>query len=308
MENAKLITIIVCTYNRSQILRSTLESMLVQKYNVDFSFEVLVVNNNSTDDTQDVIDYFVRNYSDKFRTIFEKRQGKSFALNSGIQAANGEILAFTDDDVIVSNVWLQEIYNCVQIYDADCIFGKIFPIWPNCEIPSWLKGESFFKGKLGILDYGEEAFNINTKSHQFYGANFAIKKTVIDKIGLFKEDLGVVGGEYFFGEDTDFFLRILAAEFKIYYSPNASVRHKIQEKCLTKQYFYKWSSMAGGSLAIFHPSTRKSFLRVPLWVFKEFLLHLLKFFPSLISNESVRLVWKLKFIYYIKGFQGYYRK
>src|SRR4030065_124469 len=99
-------SIIICTYNRSDFLRRTLEkfeSLLTPK---DFSFEILVVDNNSSDNTRTMTGNFIRLTKLDVKYIFEKKQGKSFALNRGIREAKGEIIVFTDDDILVRHDWL----------------------------------------------------------------------------------------------------------------------------------------------------------------------------------------------------------
>src|ERR1700722_6737317 len=103
------ITVIICTYNRCQTLQRALASVAASVLPPDVEWEVLVANNNSTDQTREAIEEFCRKYPGRFRYLLETRQGKSYALNSAIREAHGGILVFIDDDVIVEPTWLQNL-------------------------------------------------------------------------------------------------------------------------------------------------------------------------------------------------------
>jgi glycosyltransferase involved in cell wall biosynthesis len=96
----------------------------------DSSWEVILVDNNSDDDTRLVFEEFEKHYESKIRYIFEEKRGISHARNRGIKAARGEIIAFTDDDVIVDNYWIQNIEKAFKEHnDVACVGGKILPVW-----------------------------------------------------------------------------------------------------------------------------------------------------------------------------------
>src|ERR1700677_4197251 len=103
------VTVIICSYNRCRSLAKTLESVAASTFTDGRKWEVLVIDNNSKDQTREVAEDFCRRYPDHFRYLFEPRQGKSNALNLGISEARGEVLAFTDDDVTVEPSWLQKL-------------------------------------------------------------------------------------------------------------------------------------------------------------------------------------------------------
>ena len=103
------ISVILCTYNRCQSLAKTLESIAVSVLPESVEWEVVVVDNNSKDQTREVIEDFCRRNAGRFRYIHESQQGLSHARNAGIREARGEILAFTDDDIIVDNKWLHTL-------------------------------------------------------------------------------------------------------------------------------------------------------------------------------------------------------
>src|SRR5713101_723494 len=103
------ITAIICTYNRCQSLTKALESVAHSTVPKSSEWEVVVVDNNSRDETRKATEEFCRRYPNRFRYIFEPQQGKSYALNTAIREARGEVLAFMDDDVTVEPTWLRNL-------------------------------------------------------------------------------------------------------------------------------------------------------------------------------------------------------
>ena len=134
------ISVIICTYNRSGSLVRTLESFREVLHPKDAAWELVVVDNNSSDNTREVVDLFIEKSGIPCGYVFENKQGLSYARNNGVAEAKGEILSFTDDDVIVDKNWLQNIEHEFKEKDVACIGGKILPIWEKPQ-PEWLKGE-----------------------------------------------------------------------------------------------------------------------------------------------------------------------
>src|SRR5580704_12017464 len=133
-------SVIICTWNRAELLYHTLNSLAKSALPNDTEWELIIVDNNSTDETAGVCQEFLRQNPQRYRYMVEKRQGKSFALNTGIDNARGRILSFTDDDVIVDPAWLAET---VRMFDSSpCIGvgGRIVPLW-NSKKPAWLTSE-----------------------------------------------------------------------------------------------------------------------------------------------------------------------
>src|SRR5262245_28573416 len=101
------LTVILCTYNRCTSLSKALESLVLSELPTTIPWDVLVVDNNSHDETRDVVQNFSSRYPGLFKYLFESKQGKSHALNAGIREAQGDVLAFMDDDVNVGTSWLR---------------------------------------------------------------------------------------------------------------------------------------------------------------------------------------------------------
>src|SRR5262249_49395782 len=131
------ITVILCTYNRCHCLAEALESIAVQAVPELTEWEILVVDNNSSDDTRSVVEGFERRYPGRIRYLFERVQGKSYALNAAIQAARGDIFAFTDDDVTAEPQWLCNLTEHLYEQKWAGAAGRIVPKWTR-PLPSWL--------------------------------------------------------------------------------------------------------------------------------------------------------------------------
>jgi glycosyltransferase involved in cell wall biosynthesis len=231
------VTVILCTHNRYASLAKALESVAVSVLPNSIEWEVLVVNNNSKDQTPAVVEDFCKRYPGRFRCLFESTPGKSHALNSGIRDARGDILVFMDDDVVVEPTWLENLTNALRDGEWAGAGGRILPVW-NCSPPTWLPLEE--QGALAPLvmfDLGSEAGPL---AEPPFGTNMAFPKRVFEKYGSFRTDLGPRPGSEIRGEDTEFGRRLLTAGERLRYEPFAVVHHQVAENRLQKQYFLAW--------------------------------------------------------------------
>ena len=233
------ISIILCTFNRCRRLARALESLALSILPETIEWEVLVVDNNSSDQTEAVVKDFCDRYPGRFRYFFESRQGKSYALNAGVREAQGDILAFTDDDVIVDPMWLQSVTSL--LYDGRWAGsgGPVFPE-PGFVPPRWLALDGPFN-LIGALcapwDAGNTPCELKEPPH---GGNMAFRKEMFDKHGLFRTDLGPFPGSKIGFEDTEFGRRLITRGEHLYYVPTAIVFHEINETRIRKDYFLAW--------------------------------------------------------------------
>ena len=240
------ISVIVCTYNRCESLRKVLRDLNNLRIPQNTSCEIVIVDNNSSDDTRTVVEAFAIERPDFFKYVCESRQGKSCALNRGLSLAKGDIIAFTDDDVIVDNEWLAEIKRAFESYDCMGIGGKIIPVW-NCEKPVWFEEDGPYSLYAAVvkLDLGDEAIELRGPA---FGANMAFRRTAIEKYGLFREDLGPNPENLIRDEDSEFSRRVSAGGDKIMYIPKAVVYHPVEKQRSEKEYFQKWYFDYGRSI------------------------------------------------------------
>jgi glucosyl-dolichyl phosphate glucuronosyltransferase len=232
------ITVILCTYNRHASLSRALESVAASAMPGAVDWEVLVVDNNSKDETRAVAEDFCRRFPNRFRYLFEPRQGKSYALNSGIREAKGEILAFVDDDVIVEPTWLQNLTSSLHDNEWAGSGGKIL-LERTSPAPRWLAldGPYSLAGVLVLFDRGDKPCQLDWAP---YGTNMAFRKATFDKYGGFRTDLGPNTKNEIRGEDTEFGRRLMSAGERLRYEPRAIVYHCVPEKRLRKEYFLNW--------------------------------------------------------------------
>lgn len=233
------ITAILCTYNRSESLTKALESLAASIVPEAVEWEILVVDNNSKDQTRAVVEGFSNRYPGRFRYLFEAHQGKSYALNSGIREASGEILAFLDDDVCVEQTWLHNLTSVLHGGEWAGSGGRILPE-PGFSPPRWLALDGPFN-LLGALcaysDPGNEPAELKSPP---IGANMAFRKEVFGRYGLFRTDLGPRPGSEIRHEDTEFGQRLMAGGQRLRYVPTAIVYHEIHENRARKEFFLAW--------------------------------------------------------------------
>jgi glucosyl-dolichyl phosphate glucuronosyltransferase len=232
------LSVILCTYNRCQKLAKALESIAASVLPGSCDWEVLVVDNNSKDQTRELIEAFVRQHPDRFRYVFEPQQGKSNALNRGIVEAKGETLAFVDDDVTVEPAWLQNLTAPLQNRSWVGAGGRICAPG-NVALPPWigLEGNHSLAGSLALFDRGASPRQLTDPP---YGTNMAFRREMFEKYGIFRTDLGPCPGSEIRGEDTEFCVRLMKAGERLLYQPSAVVYHEVPENRLQKKYFLAW--------------------------------------------------------------------
>jgi len=238
------VTVILCTYNRCEELSDALRSIAQSEVSTSVEWDVLVVDNNSTDHTREVVQEFCREYPGRFKYLFELRQGKTYALNTGIRAAQGDFLVFTDDDVVVEPNWLQSMTTTLDRNGFAGVGGRILPKW-NQPPPTWLPLEDRnLLAALVSFDFGTEAKPLLTPP---FGANMGFRKRVFEEYGGFRTDLGPCGRRGNLNDDTEFGRRVLNGGETIMYEPAATVHHLVPQNRLKKDYFLEWCYAKGRS-------------------------------------------------------------
>jgi glycosyltransferase involved in cell wall biosynthesis len=233
-----MISVIVCTYNRASSLGKTLESLRQMTVPPDLKWELILVDNNSTDKTRTIVQEFSQTSGLNVHYVFEPQKGLSHARNTGIANSTGEIIAFIDDDVRVAPEWLRELEHTFREFDCTGAGGRITPVWDGIIRPKWFAtaGPYFLGGgPVPLFDYGDKPKQITAPP---VGANMAFRKSAFEKYGLFRPDLGPGGSlGTQLGDDFDFGLRLLRARDKVVYSPRAVVFHPAIQERVTKKYF-----------------------------------------------------------------------
>jgi glycosyltransferase involved in cell wall biosynthesis len=207
------ISVLICTRNRAKPLDETLRHFFMQRFADGYEYEVVVVDNDSTDDTGRVVARYAAKNPGIVRYCREPRRGQCFARNTAISAAHGEIIVFTDDDVLVESNWLNEIHREFSEDPAlSLLGGRVL-----------LAHDGLQKVSLQTSDQRQMFIYPNPGSFPM-GANMAFRREIFDRIGMFDVRLGP--GRFFTGaDDADFFYRALKAGYRVLYAPNVLVYH-----------------------------------------------------------------------------------
>ena len=237
------ISVVICTYNRAVYIKDAMESLFHQTLQKQ-DFEVIIVNNNSTDQTAEVCEaYIAENPSAKFYYLNEKQQGASFARNTGAQLAKGSLLCFMDDDAVAELDYLERIVHFFATHpEAGGLGGRIIPKYIPSE-PAWMS--YYVSSMVGNFDYSKEVAVFSANKYPLE-SNMVIRKKDFDAIAGFNTALpGVVGTHRIGGEGKDFFMRLKALGRVIYYDPAIVVQHVVEVKKLTPEYLYRVASGMG---------------------------------------------------------------
>lgn len=297
------ISIAICTYNRSKTLKRCLEAL--EKANVPegLLWEILVVDNNSSDDTKDIVESMKQGGKLNIRYVLEKKQGISYARNRSIVEAAGKIVSMLDDDSVPESDWLRNITETFKEYDADCVGGKITPIeWPK-KIPKWVNSELY--AYMTIYDKGDSVKEIKWYIDTPFGANIAYKKSIFDKVGLFNTSLGRVGlGSTYAGEEQDMTKRILEKGGKVIYQPKAVVHHPIRLEMMAKRYYRTTNFHAGDAYAMmfFGEYDKKNIFGIPLFIFRQFIESVWRYLKAIVRDGYNNSFRKELYSWYFLGF------
>lgn len=269
-------SIIICSYNRYNFLVETIESILyVLKPRNDY--EILIIDNNSKDETIQVKDIY--NSNEKVKYFLELKQGLSYARNRGMLESKGEILIYLDDDIEIVNDYFVV---CDELFDDKSISivgGKVLPFKVN--IPTWIPKKYYFL--VSIYDQGEFQKEVT----YVMGGNFAIRSIVAEQIGLYNTSLGRNGKSLGGGEEIDYQNRARNMGFKIIYHPKLNILHKINEK-LNLNYILEYANKVGESERIIDSTVSK--LRIYKKIIKSYMAFLIyHLFGKILSKESHRV-------------------
>jgi len=244
-------SVIIATYNRADELARTLASL--RQISTADSWEVLIVDNNSSDRTRQVTAEAATAFPVPLRYIFEGRQGKAVALNTAIQQAHGDTLVFTDDDALVERDWLDRAGQALAQTGAAYVGGRVLPRWER-EKPEWLpnRGGRMW-GVIAALDYGPEKREFGRGIGWPLGVNMAVRADVFANRDLWWDNRYDRVGNTLRGQgQREWCLRVRAAGMQGFYVPDMLVHHLVPADRLTKPYFRRWFYWYGISRAILY--------------------------------------------------------
>jgi len=280
------ISVIIPTYNRSELVRDAVLSVLRQDAR-EIVFEIIVVDNNSSDDTEAVIKSLIAGNEGNLQYVVERQQGNAYARNAGIAKAQGSLIAFIDDDVVVEGNWLGLLNATFQGRgDLSFVGGRVLPRW-NYPLPSWLTRKHW--SPLALIDYGEEEFLISGQNPiGLLTANIAFRRNVFDELGVFSPELQRVKNGIGSLEDHEFLMRVCRSGKKGLYVPRLVAVAPVDLSRLTKDYHRRWHSGHGQFYAILSdPEWERShfrFMGVPGHLYRETATHAVSWFSRMMRG------------------------
>ena len=247
--NNLIISIIICTYNREKFLLDCLQSLIDQQAS-RLLYEIVIVNNNSTDSTKIICTEFVSNNPDYQIKYFEEiKQGLSFARNRGIKESKGKYVSFIDDDAIAFPDFISNAVNFISSFPKALAFGgKVIakyemakPVWENPISKRMITGH---------YDLGESLFRYKNSRKYPVGSNMFIKRSYFQSNKAFDPDFGRTNIDLNAGEEKELFVRIYSQGYSVYYTPDIRVFHQVDAFRLETGYIKRLSYGVGRSQAM----------------------------------------------------------
>jgi glucosyl-dolichyl phosphate glucuronosyltransferase len=305
------VTVAICTFNRAESLRRTLDSLAAMRVSSDLTWEVVIVNNNSTDHTDEVINQYLNRLP--LRREYERRPGLSNARNRAIDTAKGEYILWTDDDVVVEAGWLSAYVEAFRRWPEAAVFGgRITPRYDPPVARLVAVGETVLQGPYAVRDFGNDAQPLSVAEGRLpFGANFAIR-TIEQRTFRYDPNLGAGPNRRRAEEEIDVITRLLESGATGYWIPEAYVEHCIGRERQTIRYIADYYTGLGETHAFQGAAATAAtslWFGVPhgLWL-KLLKRGLLYHFYRLVSPAPV-WVLHLRFYSYAKGmFQYWWQK
>jgi glycosyltransferase involved in cell wall biosynthesis len=302
-----MISVIIATRDRAPLLAGTLDALL-QQDPPGCPYEILIVDNASADATPVVVADAALRARVPVVYLHEPRAGKSHALNTALAHAHGDLLVLTDDDVLPSPGWLAAYVRAFAETGADYACGRILPLW-QAPPPRWMSPDLY--GVIAVPDGGRHKLTLAPGENDHImpiGANMALRRHVVDRIGGWNPDLGKLQGTLRTGEDHEFALKMMAAGFRGVYEPGAAVRHLVPKERLRIEYFRQWfydNGVIVAGLEDEYPTATRYVFDVPRHLWRQFVQDLAAYVRSIATGNvrrstaaRMRLSW---FAGFVKG-------
>ena len=296
MDNGvRSVSVIIPTYNRGKILGTTIESCINQSYPKD-KLEIIIADNNSSDNTKEVVKDWESRSEVKIRYLFEKEQGAHVARNSAAKISTGEILYFTDDDMIADR---DAVSNIVKVFDMNynvaVAGGKVLPKW-EFEPPDWLL-KYFKNGSLSLIEKSEKLI-IAAYDIGIYSCHQAILKKVLFECGGFNPD--IVKEQLIGNGETGLNIKILEAGYNFAYVGDSVSYHIIPRSRMTQRYInYRFGNQGNcDSFTIFRKNENSKKVLLKMIMFSHIPTMFRYYFNSVFDKLSFNDQWRLQRAYF----------
>jgi glycosyltransferase involved in cell wall biosynthesis len=300
------VSVLIPTHQRAQLLGRSLDSLARQVVPTGLKWEIVVAINNSTDDTQEVVSRCAERSPIPVRYVFEARPGANYARNAALAAAEGEILAFIDDDIRPAETWLATALAVLEREGADFSGGRILPDW-EAPPPAWLLDNDELYDFLGLMATNERRrltlpFTARPK---IWGGNMIFRRSVIDRVGDFNVTRGRTATRLFSGDETDLIRRVLEAGLVVVYDPAILVHHWVPRERMRRRYFWRWVFGYAEGKAVNGPPRPAgvSVFGLPRWMYPRLLRHGLR---VVVAPRSLRR--QIDFFWELGLFVGWYKR
>lgn len=219
------ISVVICTYNRADLLKLAIDSLIKQSLSIT-DFEVIIIDNNSTDNTQTIALEYVEN-NQNIKYFLEKKVGLSHARNRGYLEAKGDYIAYADDDCVLPTDWLLNAKNVMVEKEPDVLGGPVYPFYLYPK-PSW------YKDSYELLTFGDFARELN-KNEYLIGCNIFLKKEVLVQVNGFDPKFGMTGNTIGYAEESELQIRLrsILGEGCVFYDPKLYVNHLVRFEKMT---------------------------------------------------------------------------
>lgn len=285
------ISICICTWNRGNFLEQTLKSLCNNKIPVDICYEVVIVNNNCTDNTDDVVLKFQNILPIVY--VFEDKPGLSHARNKAILVANGDYIIWTDDDVLVDEGWITGYVDAFIVHPEAVIFGGPVHPWFEGTPPSWiLEGWEAISSAFATRDFGDTSFLLDP-DHLPFGANFAVR-TSEQKSVKYDPNFGLSHGKIVLGEESIVMNQLLSRGLTGWWVPASKVLHWIPATRQSISYVRKYYVGYGRTLIKRSKNVPMGLLNKPKWLWKKAIISELTYYYNRLFKSSKIWVNSLK--------------
>ena len=287
------ITVVICTYNNASLLDRTLAKIEQQKVDENITWSVLIVDNNCTDKTTDVVNKYLSSGTiPGLRLVTESRQGLAYARRRAVAEINGELIAFVDDDCLLTSDWVQQAVEfCRQYPQAGAVGSQVKLCWEVKPKEEFLH----FQGYLASYDDGDIPRQLpSTGGTYLVGAGLLVRKNALEASGWLDKItlVGRQGKVLTAGDDTEMVLRIRNAGYQLWYNPMMKLQHYIPQRRTSINYFCGLLRGIGRSLPTLYALAEA---KPPTFFLKfRFLFHGCGYVTKMLLSIAIQKLWRRK--------------